>query len=209
MKELTKLISPTKFDKLADKGLTLDHIYLLVLAKDGKDITTFNNLKIKALCQGLERKSYTIGGEVTPSGDEILEFVFFEDVKEPTIVKRKEKDEAFEKWWNAYPRTNKLIIGKKKFEGDRALRIKREECKTKLKKILAEGEYTVDQLIAALNYEIELKKKKSIQTGENKMTYMVNSLSYLNQRIFESFIEEASQKDAAVILESKTKIMDI
>ena len=33
------------------------------------------------------------------------------------------------------------------------------------------------------------KKDNSVKTGVNKMTFMQNSLTYLNQRTFEPFIE--------------------
>jgi hypothetical protein len=52
-----------------------------------------------------------------------------------------------------------------------------------------EGEYTVDELIAALEFEVQQKKENSLKTGVNRMTFMQNSLTYLNQRTFEPFIE--------------------
>jgi hypothetical protein len=54
---------------------------------------------------------------------------------------------------------------------------------------LSEGEYTADDLVAALEFEVLQKKENSVKTGTNKMTYMQNSMTYLNQRTFEPFIE--------------------
>jgi hypothetical protein len=52
-----------------------------------------------------------------------------------------------------------------------------------------EGEYTAAQLIAALNFEILQKKESSLQTSSNRMTFMQNSVTYLNQRAYEPYIE--------------------
>ena len=54
---------------------------------------------------------------------------------------------------------------------------------------MLEGEYTAAQLIAALNYEVLQKKESSLATGTNRMTFMQNSVTYLNQRAFEAYIE--------------------
>ena len=52
-----------------------------------------------------------------------------------------------------------------------------------------EGEYTAEDLIAALEYELKQKKENSIKTKSNKLSFMQNSFTYLNQRTFEPFIE--------------------
>ena len=59
----------------------------------------------------------------------------------------------------------------------------------KFDKILLEGDYTAEQLIAALNFEVTQKKENSITTNSNRMTFMQGSSVYLNQRSFEPFIE--------------------
>jgi capsule polysaccharide export protein KpsE/RkpR len=69
------------------------------------------------------------------------------------------------------------------------MRVKKDDCKLKFKKILDEGEYTIDELVAALEYEVLQKKENSVKAGENKLKYMQNSLTYLNQRTFEPYIE--------------------
>jgi hypothetical protein len=58
-----------------------------------------------------------------------------------------------------------------------------------LNKILDEGEYTIKELIDALEFEVNQKVNNSIKTNTNKMSFMQNSLTYLNQRTFEPFIE--------------------
>jgi hypothetical protein len=67
--------------------------------------------------------------------------------------------------------------------------VKKEECKAKIDKILEEGDYTIDEIIEALEFEVLQKKENSIKTKTNKLTYMQNSFTYLNQRTFEPFIE--------------------
>jgi hypothetical protein len=69
------------------------------------------------------------------------------------------------------------------------MRVKKDDCKVKLNSILAEGEYTIKEMIAALNYEVLQKKENSTKTKTNRLTFMQNSLTYLNQRSFEPFIE--------------------
>ena len=63
------------------------------------------------------------------------------------------------------------------------------DCRLKFDKIILEGEYTAAQLIGALNYELLQKKESSIDTNSNRMTFMQNSVTYLNQRAFEAYIE--------------------
>jgi hypothetical protein len=43
--------------------------------------------------------------------------------------------------------------------------------------------------MGALNFEVLQKKNNSLKDKENKITFMQNSLTYLNQRTFEPFIE--------------------
>ncbi len=59
----------------------------------------------------------------------------------------------------------------------------------KFEKIIIEGDYTAEELIEALKYDVVQKKEASFKTGNNKLSYMQNSLTYLNQRSFEPFIE--------------------
>jgi len=58
-----------------------------------------------------------------------------------------------------------------------------------LNAIIAEGEYTIKDMIAALEFEVLQKKENSYKTKTNKLSFMQNSLTYLNQRTFEPFIE--------------------
>ena len=42
------------------------------------------------------------------------------------------------------------------------MRVKKDECKAKLNSILAEGEYTIKEMIAALEYENLTKEREFI-----------------------------------------------
>ena len=44
-------------------------------------------------------------------------------------------------------------------------------------------------MLEALNFDVLQKKENSVKMKTNKLTYMQNSLTYLNQRTFEPFIE--------------------
>jgi hypothetical protein len=105
------------------------------------------------------------------------------------IIKRKPATEEFEEWWKEYPGTDIFTYKGKKFSGSRNLKKDRDECRLKFDKILLEGEYTAAQLTEALKFDVLQKKENSIKTGLNRLSYMQNSVSYLNQRSYEPFIE--------------------
>lgn len=145
-------------------------------------------MKIANLRQGLIRKGLiTEEEELTVNGTQLLEFV--ESKGEKKYVKRKPATAEFDKWWKTFPGTDIFTHKNRKFSGNRSLRTGKEECRLKFDKILIEGEYTAEQLIAALEYDVLSKKEASVTEGTNKLKYMQNSLTYLNQRSYEPFIE--------------------
>jgi len=178
------------FRELHKKGYTLDMVYLVELAEQGIDIKTLceETPKLGVIFQGVLRKGLvTEEGNISTIGKELLEFLHTEG--EDTKLVRRKVDDEFDRWWKAYPGTDSFTYRGKTFTGSRSMRVRKEECKIKFKKILEEGEYTIDELIAALEYEVLQKKENSIKTGANKLTFQQNSLTYLNQRTFEPFIE--------------------
>ena len=78
-------------------------------------------------------------------------------------------------------------------KGARGLKANKDECKIKFDKIVNEGEYTGEELINAMIYDVQQKKENSVKTSTNRLSYMQNSLTYLNQRSFEPFIELIKQ----------------
>lgn len=110
----------------------------------------------------------------------------------------------FEQWWKVYPGTDTFSHKGMEFSGNRGLRVNKDECKIKFDKIVNEGEYTAEELIEALKFDVLQKKENSVKTKANKVTYMQNSLTYLNQRSFEPFIELI--KEGQLIKESPEQI---
>lgn len=136
--------------------------------------------------------------KLTIEGKELL--AFFDTPSRETIVRVKQDGDLFEAWWKIYPGTDTFTHKGESFTGTRGLRVNKEECKIKFDKILGEGEHTADDMLAALQFDVLQKKENSVKAKSNRLTYMQNSLTYLNQRSFEPFIELI--KEGAKIEES-------
>jgi hypothetical protein len=185
------MMSPEKFRQIIDEGYSLDLVFLLKMIDENIDIEKYcDNTKLKALLQTLNRKGLINNDkEIAAEGKQLIGFLSSEEnIK---YEKKKANKEEFEKWWKEFPTTDTFVYKGKTFEGSRSMRVKKEDCKSKINKILIEGEYTIDNLIDALKLEIYQKKEQSYKTGQNKLSYMHNSLTYLNQCDYENFIELA------------------
>jgi len=179
------------FEQIHKNGYNLDMVFLLLLAEEDVDIKSLcaASPKLGVLYQGIYRKGLvTEDNKITLAGKAVLEFLNGTSPEVP-LVKKKVIDDDFNRWWKAYPGTDTFKHKGQSFTGTRSLRKEKEDCKTKLYKILDEGEYTIDEMVAALEYEVLQKKENSIKQKVNKLTFMQNSLTYLNQRTFEPFIE--------------------
>lgn len=177
------------FEELMSSGYTLDMVFVLLSIDNGCDVCN-KSAKIDAICQSLRRKSLVNDDmQVTPIGKAVLSFVNSDTPDEKPLIKKKVTEDEFDTWWKAYPGTDSFTYRGKEFVGTRSLRQKKDDCKAKFKKIVSEGEYTAKELIESLEYEVKLKKENSIKTKTNKLSFMQNSLTYLNQRTFEPFIE--------------------
>ena len=184
-------IHPEKFLEIIKTSYSLDIIYLLKLIEQNYDISELckESVKINVLYNTLIRKGLITETEdkLTILGTELLEFI---DSKASTKFKKKKfGNDGFDSWWENYPGTDKFEYKGKSFPATRALRANKDECRTKFNKILLEGDYTSEQLIEALKYDVQSKKDNSISTGNNKLSFMQNSLTYLNKKTFEPFIE--------------------
>ena len=184
-------VEPFHFEELIKKSYSLDHIFLLRMVNEQEDISEMlaSSVKISAIHQGLIRKGLIVesGDKVTQVGIDLLEFMNSKTGRK--ITKRKVEVEGFDEWWQHFPSTNTFVYKGKEFPGDRAMRVKKDECRLKFNNIILEGEYSIKDLIDAIDYEVLQKKESSLRTGVNKLTYIHNSLTYLNQRDFEPFIE--------------------
>lgn len=184
-------VTPEQFEELIKRSYNLDIIYLLKLIDEQYDVASLckDSMRLAAIYQSLIRKGLITETDekLTTIGKDLLEFL---DAKMTgKLIKRKPATTDFEEWWKIYPGTDSFEYKGKKFTGTRAIRKGKDECRLKFDKIILEGEYTAQQLIAALNYEILQKKESSLQTNSNRMTFMQNSVTYLNQRAFEPYIE--------------------
>lgn len=179
------------FEEIIKAGYTLDMLYLLKLIEEGNDASSLcENEKMSVLCQTIRRKGLLSENfKITLIGKSVLGFLDEKGEPEMKLVKSKIVSNDFDDWWKAYPGTDTFSHKKVDFTGTRSMRAKKDDCKLKLKNILAEGEYTIKEMIAALEYEVLQKKENSVKTKTNRLTFMQNSLTYLNQRTFEPFIE--------------------
>lgn len=180
------------FNELYKNGYTLDMVFLLKLAEQDIDIQSLcvESPKLKALYQGIYRKGLiTEDNKLTLAGKEVLQLLNKKDDEEIVLKKKSVVEDDFNIWWKTFPGTDTFVHNGISFAGTRSLRAKKDECKIKLNKILAEGEYTIEELVQALEYEVLQKKENSVKTKTNKLSFMQNSLTYLNQRTFEPFIE--------------------
>ena len=184
-------IHPEKFLEIIKTSYSLDIIYLLKLIEQNYDISELckESVKINVLYNTLIRKGLITETEdkLTILGTELLEFI--ESKSYTKFKKKKFGNDGFDSWWENYPGTDKFEYKGKSFPATRALRANKDECRTKFNKILLEGDYTSEQLIEALKYDVQSKKDNSVSTGNNKLSFMQNSLTYLNQKTFEPFIE--------------------
>jgi len=204
-------VTPYHFEQLLKDGYTLDMIFLLKLIDEEFDIKTLaeGGPKTDMLCQTLRRKGLVSEQfKITVLGRNLLEFMNTR-AKTSKIVKKTQTFAEFERWWAAYPGTDIFTYKGKSFSGGRTLRVNKDECQLKLDAILAEGEYTIDQLIAALEYEVMQKKENSFKTGTNRLTYMQGSITYLNQRSFQNYIELINQGVVIKEADEPIKGMDI
>ena len=185
------IVSPEQFEELIKRSYNLDILYLLKLIDEQYDVSPLceGSMRIASVYQALIRKGLITetDDKLTTLGRDLLEFLNIKGSAK--LIKRRPATTDFEEWWKIYPGTDSFEYKGKKFTGTRAIRKGKDECRLKFDKIILEGEYTAQQLIAALNFEILQKKESSIQTNSNRMTFMQNSVTYLNQRAFEAYIE--------------------
>lgn len=186
-------LTPSHFEELQKRGISLDLIFRLKMLDDGYD-DTLSGQRIVLLEKTLIRKGFATNvGEITEEGKQLLASLSSsEDIpKLPKKVKEVKviEESGFSKWWKTYPGSDTFEYKGRKFKGTRALKVKKVDCEKKIEKILASKEYTIDELVMALKLEISQKAENSIKTGQNKMTFFQNSLTYLNQQTYDPYVE--------------------
>lgn len=218
LKSIKPIIGLTSvaFDQLLQLGLDANHLYILEgLQEEAGQSLHITSPKLLGWRQTLERKGYIdIKGDITKDGRDLLSQLSSGNsltVKRQRRLKREQIINSFDLWWKVYPATDTFEYKGKAFRGTRALRTSKLECTIKFGAIISQGEYTVEEMIAALEEEKKYKMIDSLNTGKNKMSYFQNSATYLNQRTFEPWIEliRAPQIDHKIIENSVPKRVDI
>jgi len=186
-----KKIMTQHFQELIRKGYSLDHIYLLSLIHNEKDISSLlEDPKMEYLHQTIIRKGLLSEvGIVTIKGKELLDFIENEQAISLPKKEIKLKKLEFDEWWKIFPSNNKFSHKGKSFAATRALKVKQEDCKKQFNKLVNDQEFTAREIIEATKIDVLLKKEESVKRGENKLTYLQNSYTYLKQKSFQGFIE--------------------
>jgi hypothetical protein len=185
-------ITPYHFKEITNKGYNLDIIYTLKLVEEGVDVKSFceEAPKLKIVYQSIIRKGLISEQDcLTTDGKSLLKFLETPANEVVELIKQKPNSSDFDLWWKTYPSTDTFVIKGTNFLGSRSFKVKKDECKLKLQKILAEGEYTIEELVKALELDVFQKKENSFKTKTNKLSFLQNSLTYLNQRSFEGYID--------------------
>ncbi len=198
-------VDPKQFEELIKRGYNLDIIFLLKLIDEQYDISPLceESMKIDSVYQSLVRKGLITKDDekLTLIGRDLL--VFLDTKTNSKIIRRKPATTDFEEWWKTYPGTDGFDHKGKSFKGTRALRLSKDVCRLKFDKIIIDGEYTAEELIAALNFEVNQRKETSITENANALKFMKGSPSYLENKGFEPFIELI--RNGATVTESKQR----
>jgi hypothetical protein len=197
-------ITTEHFSELIKKSYSMDMVFLLAFIQQGIDPKPLcdDSAKINAIYTSLIRKGFiTEDNKLTVLGLDILDFISKKTTTK--FVKQKPIQSDFDAWWTDFPSTDFFTIANKKFMGSRALRTNKQKCKLEFDKIVGEGEYTVNDIINATKFDVSQRKIGSFKKGTNQITFMQNSLTYLNQRSFEAFIELSKKSVAEDFVERK------
>lgn len=184
-------ISDKHFLELINKGFDLNVYFLLRILHEGNEIDSLckENVKISAMKQSLLRKGLiTEEDKLTSIGQELI--LFMESRIAGKISRKKPESGEFNEFWEVYPNRTTFEYKGRVFTGDRALKADKTTCQIKFEKIVSEGEYTAREIIEALKMELIEKKEASFKSGDNKLKYMKNSLTYLNQKAFDPYVED-------------------
>lgn len=174
-------------------GIDVNMLYMLECFDRNIDIKLDpNNMQKEASwLSALMRKNF-IGGDgiITADGKMLLltlktntSFVAIKKARQAVAVTE------FDRWWSTYPSSDIFDYKGTKFAGSRTLKMKKDDCRKKFLEIVAEGEYSAQDLIRSLEFDVMMKKEASLRDKENKLKWFQNSLTYLNQRTFEGMVE--------------------
>jgi hypothetical protein len=191
-------ISPSNLKEILSAGIDLNCLFLLEHFSKGLNINLFDSQseRVKAWKSTLIRKDLlSEDDKVTNTGYILLGKISGIDISSYSEI-IETSEELFEQWWKTYPR-NDMMPG---FPPTRTIRVDKQKCQSKFLKIINEGTYSGHDLIRALEREINQRKLTWSIKREQTLTYMKNSLSYLNQRAFEGFIDNEEMRETKYII---------
>lgn len=183
-------ISNERFLELIRKGISLDLVYILTKYENREDPKGFQEPKIENLITTLERKGYIESDNITLKGRELLE-----SVKDSggtlKLSKISKKPAEWKDFLKAYPPNNKFTWKGRTFDGGRSIRKDTKDGEMLFYKILSEGNITSEMLTKCVIAEAINKFDASVKSGQNKMDYFTNTESWLRQKQYWNWEEEA------------------
>lgn len=195
----TVMIPITGFIEALNAGIDMNLVMILIMVDKDIDISDYlSDSKTKAYVEAIKRKGFIVYNdksgldEISPLGRSILAAVKSGNSCKSLLKREKKaKEDSFDLFWKAYPATDKIDYYGFTSPTTRNLRGSKEKTRELFNKIIAEGEYSAQDLIDAIEYQVLLKKKESFRTRKNELKYIQGSETWLRQRTFEAFIEDA------------------
>lgn len=184
-------ISQGNYLALQKAKVTLNCLYILENAIEGKDITALDDMNSLSAIATLQRKGYlSTKLEHTDKGK-----MLYDSIATEVVIQKKEKikDDKFNEWWEVYPSTDDFEYNGKHFKGTQKKNIKKEECLVLFNKLI-HGGLDPDKIISATKYHINSAKSLSLRKGTNQLSYIANSERYLREKMFEPFIGKGESK---------------
>lgn len=188
------------FEEIIKRGYSMDQLVLLTWIHENIELDiSSRHTKIQTLYQSLIRKGLiNDDGNIAKIGKELLEYM---ETKDPTkLVKKRAPVEKkvvessdFDRWWSAWPKNDTFDYNGVHFTGDRSFKVNQDKCRILFANILKEGEYTVQNLIDALNLDVLRRKEASIKQKDNKLKYLRNSDKYLFQKDYEAVMDDVKR----------------
>lgn len=178
---------------LNDIGLNYSHIVILQYLIDGTDYKDIPRCKIK---NDLKTLGFVFEDQITERGEKLLlDVAEWSEVWQPEIKpqKKEKSKELFSKefleFWDTFPAIDAFTINNIPFRGTRSMRSGKNVCNAKYNMILKEDKYTHEDILRALRYEIQSRKDQSLTEGKNNLSWMKGTESYLQNRVFEAYID--------------------
>ena len=175
------------YNVLRANNISVNELFVLDLVEKGQDLEGLG-FKFKSFVETCKRNRFLVDDRVTLLGHKLMDEIVGQS---PTVqVLPTVYIPTFEDWWKVWPNTDKHGV----FAATRTLKVSKGKCKKKFEDIINEGQYTIPELIGAVELEVAMRKKTSTEK-KNEMKFMASTEPYLNKRLFEGFVEEFRNKE--------------